>query len=128
MSRIPPLLDRAAEELEVGTLLAGSGHHAQAYSRAYYAAIYAAQAALEVVGESRSKHAGVLAAFTRFIVQGGGLPEQHGASLRKLFRGRVQADYELVTVPEDVARRAISDAASIVDGVREWIAGRGRLD
>ena len=55
-------LERSRHELAAARLLADNGFPAQAISRAYYAAFYAAEAALLGIGEVRSKHAGVIAA------------------------------------------------------------------
>lgn len=52
-------LTRSREELAAAQLLIDNGFPAQAVSRAYYAAFYAAEAALLRIGQVRSKHAGV---------------------------------------------------------------------
>jgi uncharacterized protein (UPF0332 family) len=53
-------LARSRREIEAARLLAGAGFAAQAISRAYYAALYAAEEALATLGESRSRHSGVI--------------------------------------------------------------------
>lgn len=70
-------VDRAREELACASLLAEHGFSAQAVSRAYYAL----EAALEQVGEARSKQTGVMAAFASIVVR------QHGVDAgRRLLR------------------------------------------
>ncbi len=66
-------LDRADQEVGAARALTEGGFTSQAVSRAYYAAFYAAEAALLAVGETRSKHGGVISAFGKYVVQGGGL-------------------------------------------------------
>jgi len=61
-------LRRSRQELEAARYLAGGGFAPQAVSRAYYAAFFAAEEALLALGETRSKHSGVLAAFEKLVV------------------------------------------------------------
>jgi len=51
------LLEKGRRDLEAARILHRAGFSAQAISRAYYAAFYAAEAALLARGETRSKHA-----------------------------------------------------------------------
>jgi len=106
-------------------LLVGGGFAAQAISRSYYAAFYAAEEALLALGETRSKHSGVLAAFERLVVRDGGLEPLIGHHLRSLFRRRNAADYGAVPASEKEGAQAIADAESVVDAVESWLATRG---
>ncbi len=83
---------RARQELAAAELLAANGFGAQAVSRAYYAAFYAAEAALLRLGQTRAKHSGVVSAFARLLVRDRGVDEQAGRLLRSLFERRTQAD------------------------------------
>lgn len=116
-----PALHRARQELAAAGLLADNGFAAQAVSRAYYAAFYAAEAALSSVGETRSKHAGVVAAVATLLVRERGLDPQAGQLLRSLFERRSRADYDLDTVPADESTRAVADATLVVDAVAAWL-------
>jgi uncharacterized protein (UPF0332 family) len=116
-----PGLDRARTELQAARLLAEHGFAAQAVSRAYFAAFYAAEAALERVGEVRSKHAGVVAAFARLIVGQNHVPEDAGRLLRSLFERRSHADYDVGETPPEEAARALTDAGTVVDAVAAWL-------
>ncbi len=91
-------------------------------SRAYYAAFYAAEAALLEVGETRAKHSGVVSAVGRLLVREHGLDERAGRLLRSLFERRSQADYELAEVPGEEARRAVEDAELVVEIIERWLA------
>ena len=117
------LLARSGTELDAARLLAEGGFPAQAVSRAYFGAFYAAEAALLELGETRSRHSGVVAAFMQLVVAHGADP---GAAklLRSLFDRRGQADYSAQPVPPAEAGRAIDDAAAVVDAVRQWLADR----
>lgn len=119
-----PGLSRAHQELAVVQVLIAEGFPAQAVSRAYYGAFYAAEAALLMVGEARSKHSGVISAFHRLIVHGEGLDPEVGKLLQSLFARRGQADYSAQPVPAEEAPAALADAARVVAAVEEWIASR----
>ena len=114
-------LQRARTELEAARLLAEHGFAAQAVSRAYFAAFYAAEAALQAIGEVRSKHSGVVAAFARLIVGQHQVPDDAGRLLRSLFERRSHADYDVGDTPPEEAARALADAGTVVDAVAEWL-------
>lgn len=117
-------LARARREIDVARHLAAGGFPAQAISRSYYAAFYAAEAALLALGETRSKHSGVIAAFETLVVREGGVAPACGRALRSLFRQRNEADYGPVELPVDEAGAALADAERFVDAVAAWLARR----
>lgn len=119
------LLVRASEELEAARLLVANGYSRQAVSRAYYAAFYAAEEALLAIGETRSKHSGVIAAFVQLLIREHGLDEQAGRLLRSLFERRGEADYGTDPGPPPDAATAVDDAAAVVAAVTIWLAARG---
>jgi uncharacterized protein len=114
-------LERCREELAAARFLAGGGFQAQAVSRAYFAAFFAAEAALLALGETRSKHSGVIAAFVRLLVRSGQVHQDAGRLLRSLFERRNQADYAPVEVPAEEADAAIQDAERVVSAVETWL-------
>jgi uncharacterized protein (UPF0332 family) len=117
-------LERCREELAAARLLAGKGFEAQSVSRAYFAAFFAAEAALFALGETRSKHSGIISAFVQLLVRGGQLDEEVGRLLRSLFERRNEADYSPVDVPAEEADAAIRDAERVVNAVEGWLARR----
>ena len=117
-------LERSQQELAAARLLASGGFPAQAVSRAYFAAFFAAEEALGALGETRSKHAGVVSAFSRLVVREGGVEEDIGRLLRSLFERRSQADYAPIEVPADEAAAAIRDAGQIVGAIEVWMQRR----
>lgn len=117
-------LERAREELDAARTLAEAGFPAQAVSRAYYGAFFAAEAALLALDETRSKHSGVISAFTRLVVKDGGCDPGAGRLLRSLFDRRNRADYSTDDVPPHEAAVAIEDALRVVDLVERWITQR----
>jgi len=121
------VLARSRREIEAARLLAEGDFAAQAISRAYYAAFYAAEEALGSLGESRSKHSGVVAAFGKLVVRQGGLEEKIGRILRSLFEQRNNADYGEGEVSRQDAELAIGDAENFANAVESWFA-RGKED
>lgn len=117
-------LTRSRREIEAARLLVEGDFGAQAVSRAYYAAFYAAEQALGSLGESRSKHSGVIAAFGRLVVREGGLEEEIGRILRSLFEQRNDVDYGEAVASRADAELAMRDAQRFVDAVEAWLTGR----
>jgi uncharacterized protein (UPF0332 family) len=120
------VLARSRQEIDAARLLVKSEFGAQAISRAYYAAFYAAEQALASLGESRSKHSGTIAAFGRLVVREGGLKEEMGRILRSLFEQRNDVDYGEAVASREDAELAIRDAERFVEAVESWLAERGQ--
>ena len=119
-----PRLARSHEDLQAARLLADHGFHAQAVSRAYYAAFYAASEALLALGETRSKHSGVIAAFASLVVKAEGVDEEIGRAVRLLFDQRSVADYGDESVSSERAEAALEEAAKVVAAVERWLSSR----
>jgi uncharacterized protein (UPF0332 family) len=116
-------LRRAREELAAARHLQAGAFAAQAISRAYYAAFYAAEAALAQLGETLSKHSAVVAAFGQLLVRPGQIDPEAGKLLRSLFDRRSGADYDWVEPPSlEEAETAIGDAEQVVRAVAEWLS------
>jgi uncharacterized protein (UPF0332 family) len=120
--RVDALVERARQEIDVATTLQRAGYLEQAASRAYYAAFYAAGAALLVLGETRSKHSGVISAFGRLAVKDGGFDPRLAAHLRVLYELRNSADYDWLDRPTGSADDPVSLAIPFVDAVAAWIS------
>jgi uncharacterized protein (UPF0332 family) len=119
-------LARSRREIDAARLLGKSEFAEQAISRAYYAAFYAAEEALALLGESRSKHSGTIAAFGKLVVREGGLEEEMGRILRSLFEQRNDVDYGEAIASREDAELAIRDAERFVEAVESWLAERGQ--
>lgn len=78
LSEVQALIEKAKESTEVARDLARDSHHDFAASRAYYAMFYVAEALLAHLGQSYSKHSGVISAFGREYTKAGRLdPKFH---------------------------------------------------
>lgn len=119
-----PGLDRARRELEAAALLARHGLAEPAVSRAYYAAFYAGEAALTMLGITLSKHSGVISAFGEQLVQRHGFDPRTGRLLRLLFTRRGAADYSFDPISTESAAVAVADATRFVAAVEDWVAAR----
>ncbi len=117
-----PRLTRSHVELEAARILADGGFFPQAVSRAYYAAFYAASEALLALGESRSKHSGVIATFVNLVVKQGGVEEEIGRALRSLFDERAAADYGDDIVSSVHAEAALETASKVVAAIERWLS------
>lgn len=127
MSATDPLA-RARRELAAADHLATGDFAAQAISRAYYAAFYAAEAALAEIGETRSRHSGVVAAFGQRLVRPGTLDAASGRLLHSLLDRRAGADYDETDEPATAdAHAAIADATHVVESVDRWLAQRASV-
>lgn len=114
-------LDRSRREIAAARFLAEGDFGGQAISRAYYATFYAAEQALASLGESRSKHSGVIAAFGKLVIRERGFDEEIGRVLRSLFEQRNDVDYGEAVASREDAERAVRDAQSFVDAVESWL-------
>jgi uncharacterized protein (UPF0332 family)/predicted nucleotidyltransferase len=109
------------EELCAARVLAAAGHTRQAMSRAYHAAVFAAEDALLILGESRSKHARVMALFSRLVVKAGGLDPSVARLLRSLYERRDAVEEARQPAPAEQAQRAIQDAEDVVAAIESWV-------
>ncbi|MDO8684090.1 MAG: HEPN domain-containing protein [Armatimonadota bacterium] len=112
-------LERAEESLCAARELATAGFHDIAASRAYYAAFYAATAALLGEGLELSKHSGVISSVHQQLVKTGRLDKEHGKHLNWLFELRNVGDYGVtVHVSSEDAEQAIQAAGGFVAAIK----------
>lgn len=121
-------LDGARDALQGAQYDLDGGFYGIAASRAYYAFFYAATALLLTLDISRSKHAGVLAAFREHFVKAGTLPPEDSYAYGEAFELRNVADYEMLgTVDDGLARTAIENASRFVERCQAYLAEKGYL-
>jgi uncharacterized protein (UPF0332 family) len=117
------LLTASREELAAARQLLDGGFPRQATSRAYYAAFYAARAALEAAGISPSKtHSGLRTRFSEFAYATPGIGGDVGRELSQLETARTDADYGEPAISPGDANDAIAKAQRIVEVVERAIA------
>ena len=88
------LLIRANSTLGAAKVLHNEGFFGDAVSRAYYAAFYAARAAIAQAGKEAHTHKGVHTMFNLVYVREGLISADVGKLLSRLFERRREADYD----------------------------------
>jgi uncharacterized protein (UPF0332 family) len=84
---------RGDRSMSSARILAGAGEHADAVSRAYYAAFHYARALLLTVGEESKTHGGLERLVQREFVKPGTLDPDVALLLSRLQKYRQDADY-----------------------------------
>jgi uncharacterized protein (UPF0332 family) len=117
-------MDRAGQELKAACLLADQDFMPQAVSRAYFAALYAAEAALLTLGETRPDPDAIGSAFEKYAAKDLNLEAVHGLTLASLADQREAADYRLAEPEANETWIAIEAAEHFVEAVKTWIAAQ----
>ncbi len=120
------LLSKARSKLRVAEKLLELGEYEDAASRAYYAMLYAARAALALEGISPRTHEGVLREFGRAFVKTRKLPRELGAALSNAKSLRETANYsaEPLLEPDD-AKWSVEAAKGFIEGVNKLLKLKG---
>ncbi|MBI3538289.1 MAG: HEPN domain-containing protein [Chloroflexi bacterium] len=115
-------LERAEQSIRAARDQAADGYYDFAASRAYYAAFYAATAALLSENVDMTKHSGVIASVHQRFVKTKKLNEEHGKNLNWLFELRNVGDYGATAhVSQSDAERAIQVAESFLNAIKPVI-------
>jgi len=115
-------LERAEKSIQAAKELAASGFDDFAASRAYYAAFYAATAALLNEGMEFSRHSGVIASIHQRLVKTGKLDMEQGKELNWLFELRNVGDYGVtIHVSQQDAERAIRVAENFLRVIKSLL-------
>jgi uncharacterized protein (UPF0332 family) len=117
-------LERARREIAAARALIDTGFPEKAVSSAYYAVFHAAVASLLELGETRSKHSGVLSAFGRLVIKDGGFDRELGGLRRRLFDRRNDVEYGLEQPSAEEAGADTDEAERFVIEVERWIEER----
>ena len=99
-----------------------------AVNRAYYAFFYAATALLLTLDMTRSKHAGVLAAFREQFVKPGEFPLEDSRAYGEAFELRNVTDYEMLGQADSLqASDAVRNAGQFLERCERYLKGKGYL-
>jgi hypothetical protein len=109
-------LARAGTALDEANLLLAQNRCPGALNRVYYAAFYAARAALATVNADSSRHSGTIALFQQHFVRTSVIPADTAKVLPRAFEKRQTADYG------DFSEPTHGEVASLRDQVQEFIA------
>lgn len=121
-------LERAREDLTTARHNVEQGYFRAAVNRAYYAVFHMASAALFSQGIQRSKHSGIEAAFSQFLVKSGQIEVEFSRFYQQARRQREEADYaDLVTIDEATAQQTVTSAERFVDRLEDFLRDVGAL-
>jgi uncharacterized protein (UPF0332 family) len=102
-------IEKSKENIDAAELLSNEGFYAIANTRAYYAMFYAAQALLETLNLSFSKHSAVITAFGKEFIKNGKLDPKYHQYLIGAQASRQTGDYQTgVYMTQDEAELVIS--------------------
>lgn len=103
-----------------------AGSFAFAMNRVYYAAFYAASAALLERRASFKKHTGVRAAFHREFIRSGALDTKWGKFYDRLFEDRQEGDYIALTEFErEYVETHLARSREFLNVLRPLVSGLG---
>jgi hypothetical protein len=124
--RVEKELVRADKALRSATMLLAEGLLEDAISRAYYAVLHAAKAALAVANVSADSHAGVRRMFCLHLVKDGLIEDEYAGILVSAQEDRELGDYDIdVIIDESRARQRIQDAVRFVNRIKRHIESNG---
>jgi len=119
-------LSLAHEALDDAHLLSSSGSLRRTLSCAYYACFYALSATLYAVGIVRSKHSGIQAALSQFLVRPALVEAEYKDIYNVLRKAREESDYELRFAPEpDEVAQLLEDAGHFVMRMEAFLREQG---
>ena len=112
-------VERATQALRAAEALLALGLHADAISRAYYAAFHLVRAMLLTRGVEPRSHHGAIHLLNVELVRSGDFPASHNRLLAGLQRQREIADYDAaVPFTAEDARAAVDDARAFETDAR----------
>jgi uncharacterized protein (UPF0332 family) len=117
-------LDQADAAVRATQVLLDQDLFRDAVNRSYYAMFYAVLALLVIKQIGTSKHQGAISVFDREFVRTGVFNRELSYWLHEAFEMRLDADYaEMVEVPEEDARRILSNAETFIVQMKNYLSG-----
>jgi len=120
---------RSERALGAAELLLQAGYYEDAISRAYYAVLHAAKAALLARDTAAESHTVVRRLFGKELVQQGVLEKEWAIILAQQQDERTLADYDVeLTLPRELAEHRVEDAHHFQDRIRSFLESAGLAD
>lgn len=117
---------RAQKSLQAAEILQQNGLAEDAISRAYYALMHAAKAALLVHDVIAESHAAVRRLFGQVLVMAEGVEREWAQILARSHDQRGAADYDVdFAVDEEAADRLVQDAQRFIDRMAVYMMSQG---
>ena len=101
------------KSFEAARLCQHNALYADAISRAYYAVMHAAKAALELYDVTVHSHAGVRSLFGRYFIGTGLVEREWSAELGQLVELRTSSDYDSLAVFTEMDARIVCERAEL---------------
>lgn len=115
-------LSRAKKSLFAAKVLIERGLFEDCVSRAYYAVLHAAKAALSLTGIDSSTHNGVRRMFGLHLVKTGKIEKEFAKIFTAEQEDREIGDYEVgIEIEEERARQRVNDAEKFIYRVEQYI-------
>lgn len=115
-------LKRASQSLGAAEALLREDFHEDAVSRAYYAVLHAAKAALLARDIGAESHAAVRRLLGKELVQEGLLEKDWAMILAQEYDERALADYDAeYSFSQEVTRRRVGEARRFVERIRSFL-------
>jgi uncharacterized protein (UPF0332 family) len=116
--------DQADAAVRAAQVLLGQDLFRDTVNWSYYAMFCAVLALLVTKQIGTSKHRGAISVFDREFVRTGVFNRELSYWLHEAFEMRLDADYaEMVEVPEEDARRILSNAETFIVQVKDYLSG-----
>jgi uncharacterized protein (UPF0332 family) len=117
---------RATRSLRAAELLAREGYHEDAVSRAYYAILHTAKAALFVHDVATASYAAVRRLFGRHLISTGEIERQWSSHLGEGLDDRLAADYDASTsFSAAETHQECQRARDFVERIRRYLLTQG---
>jgi uncharacterized protein (UPF0332 family) len=118
-------LARAKKALLAAKALLEEGLFEDCVSRAYYAVLHAAKAALFVTGIEPDTHNGARKMFGLHLVKTGKIEKEFAKILKAEQEDREIGDYEVsIEIEEDTARERVEEAEKFVHRIEQYLQGK----
>lgn len=117
---------RASEALRASELLTREGYYSDAVSRAYYAILHAAKAALYIHDVSADSHTAVRRLFGLHLIQTQDIEKSWASCLGESLDDRLSADYDpQVSFSESDARNECGQSRKFIRRIRRYLLDQG---
>ena len=126
---VPAEWRRSAQSLRAADLLAREDYPEDAVSRAYYAILHAAKAALLVHDVAVASHAGARRMFGKHLVRTGRIERSWAKHLGRSMDDRLMADYDAgISFVGEESRFECERAREFAERIREYLLANGLTD
>jgi len=113
---------RARKALQAANLLLQKQLFEDAVSRAYYAVLHAAKAALAKVGVEPESHRAVRAMFSLHLVRSGKIEKQYATIITAEYEDREISDYDIdVDIEAERGHKRVADAERFIQRVESFL-------